>query len=160
MKTASIFKKMAAIVAIVGAGLLAAPLEQAQAQTGIPEVTEFCIISNAASDYELSRGYLACLPIFDTSSSPEEWILGTGQADEVEGIYTEAGGGGSGYYLFRPRDPDTNQVINDGRWILVVFHISVSRNSRASLSVLVTDSEGNQYTPYDVWVSYYGWRGW
>ena len=32
MKTASIFKKMAAIVAIVGAGLLAAPLEQAEAQ--------------------------------------------------------------------------------------------------------------------------------
>ena len=32
MKTAFIFKKMATIVAIVGAGLLAAPLEQAEAQ--------------------------------------------------------------------------------------------------------------------------------
>ena len=151
---------MAAIVAIVGAGLLAAPLEQAQAQTGIPEVTEFCIISNAASDYELTRGYLACLPFFDTSSSSEEWTIGTGQADEVEGIYTEASGGGSGYYLFRPIDPDTNQVINDGRWIKVSFHISVSRNSRASLSVVVEDSEGNVYTPYNVSISYYGWRGW
>ena len=36
MKTALILKKMAAIVAIVGAGLLAAPLEQAQAQVLSP----------------------------------------------------------------------------------------------------------------------------
>ena len=36
MNTASIFKKMAAIVAIVGAGLLAAPLEKAEAQVLSP----------------------------------------------------------------------------------------------------------------------------
>ena len=59
MKTASILKKMATVVAIVGAGLLAAPMEQAQAnhgQSGMSEVTELVIITNTASDYELRHG--------------------------------------------------------------------------------------------------------
>ena len=49
----------AAAAAVVGIGLFLAPMEKAQAQTGMPEVTDFCVISNAASDYELSRGYFA-----------------------------------------------------------------------------------------------------
>ena len=64
-----------AAAAVVGIGLFTAPIDSAQAQSGIPVVTEFCIYSNAASDYGLSRGYLACLPTLDTSSSSLELKL-------------------------------------------------------------------------------------
>ena len=156
------FKKAVSAVAaaVVGVGLLCSPIESVQGQSGIPEVVEFCLISNAASDYELTRGYLACVTLMDVSASSPEWVRTVGLPAEEEGGYTEDGGGGSGYFLFRPRRSGDNKVINDGRWLLVVFHVSVSRNSRASLSVLVTDSEGNEYVPYNVSVRYDGWRGW
>ena len=156
----------AVVAAVVGIGLFLAPMEKAQAnhgQSGIPVVTELCIISNAASDYELSRGYLVCLPSFDLSSllaSGQEWLDGSGLAAVQVGTSTVNGGGGSGYFLFRPRDrDDDNKVIYDGRWLMVTFYVSVSRNSRATISAWVTDSDGNWYS-IDAWVSYDGWRGW
>ena len=159
MNTASIFKKMAAIVAIVGAGLLAAPLEQAQAQSGIPVVTEFCIFSNAASDYGLSRGYTGCLPLLDISGSSLEWIFGSVPVD-ISGFYTEDNvqdsGGVYGHFLYVPFGIDG--PIYDGRYLLVSFYVSADPNS-SSLSAWVTDSDGNWYS-IDAWVSYDGWRGW
>ena len=141
-------------------------MESAQGQSGIPEVTEFCIISNAASDYGLSRGYLACLPFFAFSGSSLEWVVGTAEAVDYSGLYTEDNvhvhdiGGVYGHYLFVPRDLfDNNRPILDGRWIKVSFYVSADPNS-SSLSVVVEDSEGNVYTPHDVWISYYGWKGW
>ena len=156
------FKKAvsATAAAVVGIGLFIAPMEKAEANhgSGIPVVTDFFVISNAASDYELSRGYYVPFPYFAVSEDLE-WAFGTIAPVGISGNYTENGGGGSGWFLFVPHTLD-NQPIYDGRWILVSFHISVSSNSRASLSVVVEDSEGNVYTPYNVSVSYYGWRGW
>ena len=153
----------AAAAAVVGIGLLTAPIDSAQAnhgQSSIPVVIDFSVVSNAASDYELTRGYLVDPPLLgNLSVSDLEWAFGSIVAVASSGVYTENGGGGSGWFLFVPHDLD-NQPIYDGRWIEVSFHISVSRNSRASLSVVVEDSEGNVYTPYNVSISYYGWRGW
>ena len=82
-------KAVSAVAAVVvGIGLLTAPIDSAQAQSGIPEVTEFCIFSNAASDYGLSRGYTGCLPLLDLSGSSLEWILGSVPVD-ISGFYTE-----------------------------------------------------------------------
>ena len=159
MNTASIFKKMATIVALVGAGLLAAPLEQAEAQSSIPVVFDVLLESNAASDYELSRGYYVHIPLMDSSSWTLEWARGSLYPVAAVGNYSVNGGGGSGWFLFRPKN-GRGEPIMDGRWILVVFHISVSWNSRASLSVLVTDSEGNEYIPSNVEIRYSGWKGW
>ena len=70
MKTLSIFKKMAAIVAIVGAGLLAAPLEQAQAQVLSPShitgVTLECVHPSDATSGIWSIS--VDIDVFDTSS--------------------------------------------------------------------------------------------
>ena len=158
----------AVAAAVVGVGLLCSPIESAQANHGqstIPVVTEFCVISNAASDYELTRGYTACLPVWDVSSllaSGQDWVLGSGRPVVSFGTYTVDGGGGSGYYLFRPHQfNDAVQLlpIYDGRWLVVTFYVSVSRNSRATISAWVTDSEGNWYT-IDAWVLYNGVNGW
>ena len=63
---------MAAIVAIVGAGLLAAPLEQAQAQVLSPShITGVTLYAAEASDYDLTYGFVGIdvdIDVFDTSA--------------------------------------------------------------------------------------------
>ena len=72
MNTASILKKMAAIVAIVGAGLLAAPLEQAQAQVLSPShITGVTLYADEVSDYDLTHGIVGIdvdIDVFDTGA--------------------------------------------------------------------------------------------
>ena len=65
MNTASIFKKMAAIVAIVGAGLLAAPLEQAEAQVLSPShISGITLETSSFGIHCISVDF----HVFDTSS--------------------------------------------------------------------------------------------
>jgi len=63
---------MAAIVAIVGAGLLVAPLEQAQAQVLSPShITGVTLYAAEASDYDLTHGFVGIdvdIDVFDTGA--------------------------------------------------------------------------------------------
>ena len=139
MKTALILKKVATVVALVVAGLLAAPLEKAEAQTGIPEVTHFFLFANEASDYELTHGWWGATADLDTSSAGVEW-------DEVTETLSEDRGNPptlyDGYFKLRitPRSDE-----GKGDCIDVFFYVDRSGN-RASVSAWVEDSEGNYYT--------------
>ena len=88
MKTALILKKMAAIVAIVGAGLLAAPLEQAQAQvlspSAINEVTLW--VPDGKSAASGISAIILDIHVFDTSA-----ILDPDLAYAVEVYWPVAG---------------------------------------------------------------------
>ena len=149
MKTALILKKMAAIVAIVGAGLLAAPLEQAQAQTGIPEVTELCILAKGA-DPTLSSGWTDCNVNWDVSSrlaAPLEWQLAWFYP---EGPFYDPPGANEdgrvcyGTILFNPRTFD-GTVTNSDEWIRIFFYFAPGSGSDPDVSAWVEDSNGNEY---------------
>ena len=151
MKTALILKKMAAIVAIVGAGLLAAPLEQAQAQTGIPEVTELCILANGA-DPTLTSGWKDCHVNWDVSSilsAPLGWQLGA--AWPSRGPFydpPEADDDGRTTYgtmLFYRVNPATLKIIKD-EWIQIFFYFGIESGEDPDVSAWVEDSDGNEYT--------------
>ena len=150
MNTASIFKKMATIVAIVGSGLLAAPLEQAEAQTGIPEVIELCIVSNEASDYELRHGWADCRVNWDVSSilsASLEWQIGATARPSRGPFYDppdadKDGRTAYGTMLFYPKNFD-DEITNRDEWIQIFFYVSTGPN--ASVSAWVEDSDGNEY---------------
>ena len=149
MKTALILKKMAAIVAIVGDGLLAAPLEQAQAQTGIPEVTELCILAKGA-DPTLSSGWTDCNVNWDVSSrlaAPLEWQLATfhprGPFYDPPGA-DEDGRVCYGTMLFYPSTLG-GEITNRDEWIQIFLYFAPGSGSDAYVSAWVEDSDGNEY---------------
>ena len=126
---------MAAIVTIVGAGLLAAPLEQAEAQTGMPEVTHLFLFANEASDYELTHGWYDVWANLDTSSAYFKW-------DDVDYTRWEFPGNPTLYhgYFVLTITPRSEEGLGD--FIDVFFYVGLD----GSVSAWVEDSEGNEYT--------------
>ena len=136
----------AVAAAVVGIGLLTAPIDSAHGQTGTPEVTDFCIVLNEASDYELRYGWVTCVPQLSTLGSPVEWILGQVYARHREDVSSD-GSTAYGYYLFYPRDFNTQEIIRDGRFILVSYYITGGSSSLFPMAwAWVEDSDGNEYT--------------
>ena len=128
----------AAAAVVVGIGLLTAPIDSAQAQTGIPEVTHLIFLTDEASDYELSQGWDAVWANIDVSGAYRKWYHTNQDPSSDPGNPSSY----EGYFKVRITPEDDE---DSGDFIDVYFYVDRSGGG-VSISVWVEDSEGNEYT--------------
>lgn len=152
----------AVAAAVVGVGLLCSPIESAQAQSGIPKVTGFCVLTRVA-DFTLESGWeVKTVLEFDYSSlvaATFEWLIGVslpprGPFLDPDGA-DERGETAYGVMVFYPKDP-SGKIVDRDKWIRLHFYVLPGRPT-AYVSAWVVDSEGNEYD-VDAAIAYVGWN--